>query len=338
MRINIVSDTELPFMKNVIGGINSAFRHHREMLRRLGISYTINQFSCEKEYDLIHSHTYGPLALTRRLTTRKPVVASAHNIPEEMYGAFMFPTFITNLAAKYLVRFYDSTDHVITPSQFTKNMLLKYGVKKPITVVSNGVNVDKFKPDSTKRQAFREKWAIDEETIVVFNVADLIPRKGPFDFLKVAKKLNQQQFFWVGRQNFGMFVSEGGNIKDFAYHAEKHITFPGFVPDILEVHNGGDIFFFPSLVENQGISLLEAMACGKASVVRDIPVYHGWLKDGYNCLKGKNAREFYEKINLLTTDENLRKRIGENARKTAEENGFDVVGKHYLAVYKQLGV
>ncbi|MFX0092978.1 MAG: glycosyltransferase family 4 protein [Candidatus Hodarchaeota archaeon] len=336
MRINILSDTELPFMKNVVGGINSAFRHHKEILRRLGFSYVINQFSCENEYDLIHAHTYGPLALTKRLSTRKPIVISAHNIPEEMQDAFIFPTFIIELAIKYLVWFYDSADHVVTPSQFTKNVLRQYGVKKPITVISNGVDIDKFKPDHKKRQNFREKWDIDDNTTVVYNAADIIPRKGPFDFLRVAKNLEHQRFFWVGRQNFGRLVSEGGSIKDFAYHAGEHITFPGFVQDIVAVHNGGDIFFFPSFVENQGISLLEAMACEKAPVVRDIPVFHGWLKDGYNCLKSINTKGFKENILLLATDETLRKKIGKNARKTAEENSFDIVGKNYLAVYKKL--
>ena len=38
-----------------------------------------------------------------------------------------------------------------------------------------------------------------------------------------------------------------------------------------------DAFFFPSREETEGIVVLEALASHQDVVVRDIPVYKGWL-------------------------------------------------------------
>lgn len=40
---------------------------------------------------------------------------------------------------------------------------------------------------------------------------------------------------------------------------------------------GADAFFFPSREETEGIVVLEALASRQHLVLRDIPVYDGWV-------------------------------------------------------------
>lgn len=40
---------------------------------------------------------------------------------------------------------------------------------------------------------------------------------------------------------------------------------------------GADAFFFPSREETEGIVVLEALASRQHLVLRDIPVYYGWV-------------------------------------------------------------
>ena len=60
-----------------------------------------------------------------------------------------------------------------------------------------------------------------------------------------------------------------------------------------------DAFFFPSYEETEGIVVLEALSSYQQVILRDIPVYEGWLIHGKNCYKGKDNDEFIELIQML---------------------------------------
>ena len=66
----------------------------------------------------------------------------------------------------------DSAQGVISPSEKTKETLLKYGVKTPIYVIPTGLNFDKFHPDNIDQaqiQAIRKQYGIQkEDKLIVF--------------------------------------------------------------------------------------------------------------------------------------------------------------------------
>ena len=49
---------------------------------------------------------------------------------------------------------------------------------------------------------------------------------------------------------------------------------------------------FPSRERNEGIVVLEALASQQQVLVRDIPVYQGWLVANENCYMGHSIEEF----------------------------------------------
>ena len=49
---------------------------------------------------------------------------------------------------------------------------------------------------------------------------------------------------------------------------------------------------FPSREETEGIVVLEALASQQQVLVRDIPVYQGWLVANENCYMGHSIEEF----------------------------------------------
>ena len=58
-----------------------------------------------------------------------------------------------------------------------------------------------------------------------------------------------------------------------------NVIFAGYIKgDVFEgAMSGADAFFFPSREETEGIVVLEALASHQHVVLRDIPVYHGWV-------------------------------------------------------------
>src|SRR5690606_9568958 len=104
--------------------------------------------------------------------------------------------------------------------------------------------------------------------------------------------------------------------------ASNHIVFLGRKParEFIGLLEQAEIMFFPSKGENFSLSLLEAMALGKAIIVSAIPSFEEIVNDGENGMIAKDAAEFAEKAQLLFTQPQLRKDIGIKAAETVREN------------------
>ena len=78
------------------------------------------------------------------------------------------------------------------------------------------------------------------------------------------------------------------------------------------------------------------MACGKPVVLRDIDVFREFYTDGEDCLMCSTFEEFEEALERLAADPDLRERLGENARETAEEHSLERVGDELETTYREL--
>ena len=78
--------------------------------------------------------------------------------------------------------------------------------------------------------------------------------------------------------------------------------------------------------------MLEALACEIPVIVRDIPVYGGWLTHGKQVWKAKDLREFqmYTRKVLRKVPEEMQK----EGRKTAEERDLEAVGMRLKRIYQ----
>lgn len=74
--------------------------------------------------------------------------------------------------------------------------------------------------------------------------------------------------------------------------------------------------------ETEGIVVLEALACGIPTVVRDIPVYNGWLREGQNVYKASGTDEFQQKAEGLLTGT----LAGSDSRRPPGGGGAEPVG------------
>jgi 1,2-diacylglycerol-3-alpha-glucose alpha-1,2-glucosyltransferase len=158
----------------------------------------------------------------------------------------------------------------------------------------------------------------------------VIPRKGIDTFLAVAEKFMKNQFVWFGKIYSGFLVKPSP--KNFS----TNVKFTGHIDSVNEAYNAMDIFIFPSYEENQGMVILEAGAVGLPIIVRDIPVYNGWLIHGKNCMKAKTNEEFEKYVKILIEDKKIREELGKNAKELAGENGIDALSKSLEQTYRAL--
>jgi len=109
---------------------------------------------------------------------------------------------------------------------------------------------------------------------------------------------------------------------DFVNYAKEPrsaaLTFTSWIKEIDEVYAGADIVALTSLNEGTPVTLIEAMAAGKAIVATDVGGVSDIMKDKSLLVASNNIAAFAEKLLQLCNDENAR-------NKTASANSVDVM-------------
>lgn len=311
-------------------GIGNAAKMQRIALEKNGIDVTTNP---DDDYDIIDINPMGffkALSVAKRARKRgKKVVVHAHTTPENFRNSFWFADMIGPWFDHQMVRLYNSADIVVCVGEHMKNILTEAGVKKPMAVAENAIDIKKF--EKGNRQEFRRKYGM--EGLVIFCTGLVIPRKGIETFVDVARMMPENQFFWFGPAGRGLLFSN--KAKRIIKNAPPNVKFTGYVNDIVSAYAAGDIFFFPTLNETFGLSLAEALAAQKASVVRDIPALD-WIHDGKECLKAKTNEGFAEKLRMFIKDEKLRESFGIAGRKKVEKYSPERIGAKLRSIYEGL--
>lgn len=123
----------------------------------------------------------------------------------------------------------------------------------------------------------------------------------------------------------------------------EYVTFIGWVDykEMAELLHNCDIYVSTALSDGTPVSVLEAMACGKACIVTDVGGVSEWIEDGVNgcLLTPKKPQELSQKILELAADPMKREKLGKNASQVIEQRGdwyriMEDVRKQYLELVK----
>lgn len=313
-------------------GFKTAFEQQCRALQVVGLDVIDDPASAE--YDLLHLHFFGPKSLfylkrAKRLGIK--VVVHAHSIgAHDFEDSFTLFNSIAPLYEKYLYYFYELSDAIFTCSQYAREQLQAQGISKPIWVVSNAADRQKFKFSEEQRRYYRE--LLDLQRFTVFGAGNVIPRKGVLDFLAVARQLPEIDFVWFGHL-WPKFMTFYPEMHKAIEGKSANVKMPGFVSDTPAAFAAGDLFFFPSYRENQPMALLEAASLGRPLVVRDIPEYKGWIKNGVNARVGDAREEFVTQIREIAENPHEWRRFSQAAEALAEASSLPVVGRHLRELY-----
>lgn len=316
-------------------GLGKAIKHQMKALDDEGINYTLNQ---KDDYDILHINTYFPksyLFAKKAKKLGKKIVYHAHSTEEDYKDGFILAKQTSKLFKKWLIKCYSLGDVIITPTPYSKRLLQGYkGLENKIIYdVSNGIELEFFKQDKKSGELFRKKYGYTKEDKVIFGIGLYIERKGIVDFVELAKRLPQYKFIWFG---YSPLAAATKPVKEAVNTKLDNLTFAGYVePDVIKgAMNGGNLYLFPTLEETEGIPIIEACACKTNAIIRDIPIFDGWLEDGKNVYKAKDVDEFERKIKLFF-DGKLPSVTGQ-AYKVAEERDLKKIGKKLKEIYESL--
>lgn len=311
-------------------GIGRAQLHQKVALESVGVSYTLDP---NDEYDLLHINTIGPISMATIAQARrrgKAILFHAHSTEEDFRNSFVFSNQVAPFFKKHLISMYTQADAIVTPTPYAKKLLEGYGIDIPITAVSNGIDLEKYKYDEDKAYAFRRYFGLEKDQKVVIGVGLYIKRKGIQDFLDVATRFPHITFIWFG---YSSSLTIPSDLKTKIENHSPNVILPGYVKGaIIEgAYMDSDLFFFPSYEETEGIVVLEALAAKCPVLVRDIGVYEDWLVDNVSCYKGKDNNDFMTKIKAFFDQQCVDTR--ENAYHLAQERTLEKVGLELKNLY-----
>ncbi|MBN2535071.1 MAG: glycosyltransferase family 4 protein [Spirochaetales bacterium] len=274
--------------------------------------------------DVIHSHDFFPLGILAWILSKKfniPHVHTYHTLWTEYAHYSFLPRGMGSGFLKWWSKiFCNSCDLIISPSSLIKNVLESYDVKTKIEIIPTGIDYESFTKSNGKK--VREELHLSQK-IRILSFAGRLGKEKNIYFLLRAFKLIQDKY----PLSILLIIGDGPEKKSLIHFTQSlklkgKILFLGYKKrnEVLSILSQSDLFVFPSKTETQGLSLLEALACGTPAVAIKAMGVADILKDdvgGY--LVNDNEKEFADKVDTILKDNMLHKKKVEEAVKRAEE-------------------
>lgn len=212
--------------------------------------------------DVVHAHLPLPSVLARvvkRVAGVRGLVYTEHNVPER-YRA------LTRLLNRTTYRMNDAVIGVSREVQARVQPYVHRGRPRLVTI-PNAVDPEMVEAEVWTRGELCREFGFPDDALVVVNVANLVPKKGHHYLLAAARRVIDQE----PRARF-LFIGLGPLQAQLAEETRRvspngHVVFAGFRDDAVKLMGAADVFVLASLHEGLPVSLLEAMALGKPSVV-----------------------------------------------------------------------
>ena len=145
---------------------------------------------------------------------------------------------------------------IIVPSRWMQKMVSQsYMQQYPVHVFPNGIDLASFIPPKTE---FRKKWGLQDKFLVLGVSSFWNKMKGLEYFNRLAEELDREKFqvVLVGQ-------AEKGSLSNNVFH----VSATNNIQELCELYTAADIFVNPTLQETQGLTTVEALACGIPAIV-----------------------------------------------------------------------
>ena len=293
--------------------------------------------------DIIHTHTpftAGWGAVLGKKICGVPLVGTHHTFYDDYLKHVKLDySWGKKFSWKFTIAYYNWADVVTSPSQVLGAGLQHYGLRRPLQIMPNPVNVEFFVPAASvaEKKRLKKRFGSGKQSVVYMGR------------ISYEKDIDQAMTaFWTASRSMPdatlMIVGDGPERKNLESLAkelgiEKKVVFTGMLhrEDLRDALRANDVFVTASRSENMPVSVIEAMACGLpiASVrAKGIPeiVRHG--KNGLLAKPDRPEELGSAIVQLFSSPTGLREK-SRTSRKLAERYSQENITEAMVELYKK---
>lgn len=297
--------------------------------------------------DIIHSQTEFAIGTFARILAYQldiPLVHTYHTMYED-YIHYITKGYFDKSSKKiveYLTLFYcDKTaTELIVPTKKTYDLFKeKYQVDRNIHIIPTGIELERFYTeniDKKKLASIKRKEKITKDDFIAIFIGRLAQEKNVVFLLDVMKdlvpSLPKLKLLIVGDgPDYDLYKEIIG--KD---HLENNVIMTGKVAweEVPYYYHLSDIFLTASHTETQGLTVIEAMASSVVPICIDDESFKNTIIDGLNGRIFNNEKECKEIITELYNDNELTKKLSNQARINSDRFSAKYFAESVLDVYK----
>lgn len=292
-----------------------------------------------RRMDVVHAHhPLGCLELVAKLKLDAPLVFTNHTRYDQYIPLYLpLPSPLNRLAGRWLIRLIwerrvNLADHCIAPTARLRDIMRTNGVRKPITVIPNGIY-----PLNRNETLSRENFGWEADNIIFVTVGRLAAEKNVGGVLRafaaVQNRLPQIRLLIVGdgpdRENLereadALFIRE-------AVHFAGQQPFEK-IPAYLRLAN---LFVTASITEVDPLTAIEAMAAGLPVVARKADWTVDCLPDAGAWIV-ENHEEMINALRQAIKDPNGRQQRGRAAQAFAHKKTISENARQTSRLYQRL--
>lgn len=270
--------------------------------------------------DVIHTHenvVLSNLLLQVKWGKSRPVIiSSCYSLPSYVTQYLHFGWLESRyeaLAWKVAIGNLNQFEHVVFCTRTHERDFLAHGLHPPTTVISNGVNIQRYNPEKEPGEEIETRYHLPPAPRIL-SVGRLMKDK-KLDLLIHAMRhvcdQREAHLLVVGRG------SERPRLKALIQqlNLEPYIHLLGYVPeqDLPGLYRTCDLFAIPSLVEVQSLPALQAAVTGLPIVAANSAALPELVRDGENgfLVHPLNAQELGDAILQILNHPDIARKMGQ---------------------------
>ena len=294
--------------------------------------------------DLVHVHTegmVGRMGVRLAKAAGAPLVVTSHTDFYRFAFGRLHASPPARLAAKAFGRgLYPHADAIVVPSEKARRAYWLQQYADRVTVIPGGICLEQFQRPMSRgdRGALLRQHGLEDGGCTLVMVTRVSREKNIAEILRhfpsLLRAVPGAQLLVVGdgpyrRRLEGQCARSG---------ISERVRFVGGVDhaDVYRYYKLGDAFVSASTFETQGMTYLEALACGLPLVCRRDACLEGVLDDGENGFLYEDRQGYVDAVSRVLLDKGLRAAMGAKALEKAGEHGDGHFIERTMALYEKL--
>jgi glycosyltransferase involved in cell wall biosynthesis len=264
--------------------------------------------------------TPGPVGLTGVLAAKMlnlRVSGIYHTDFPEYIRILTDDRFLESLAWSYMSWFYGQCDTVFVNSEEYRQSWISRGfAPEKLEILPRGLDTELFNPSRRNTRFWKDEF--DGARLLYVG---RISKEKDLDVLAAAYRQLRER-----GETVRLYLVGDGPYASVLGETMPDAVFTGYLTgeQLAAAYASADIFVFPSTTDTFGNVILEAQASGLPVIVSDRGGPKELVREGWNGLitPAQDVEQFVTAITRLIHDNNLRKTMAENARKSVLERNW----------------